>query len=80
MIENRWSDVARAASLTVRRAKAAQRKAQERRERIQRSDDGGQKTAAGPDVVSRGGAKTQRVETAREAVLRDLARARSARR
>ena len=74
---NRWSDLARAASLTVRRAKAAQRKAQERRERIQRSDDGGQKTAAGPDVVSRGGAETQRVETAREAVLRELAEKRT---
>ncbi len=74
---NRWSDMARAASLAVRRAKAAQRKAQERRERSQRSDDEGQKTAAGPDVVSRGGAETQRVETARSAVLRELAEKRS---
>ena len=63
---NRWSDMARAASLTVRRAKAAQRKAQEKLR------DG----TAGADG-SRKDAKAQRVEAAREAVLRELAEKRS---
>jgi hypothetical protein len=60
---NRWSDMARAASLAVRRAKSAQLKAQEKRIRDQSGvTDGSVKAAA------------------REIVLRDLARARSARR
>ena len=63
---NRWSEMARAASLTVRRAKAAQRKAQEKLR------DG----TAGADG-SRKDAKAQRAVTAREAVLRELAEKRS---
>ena len=63
---NRWSDMARAASLAVRRAKSAQRKAQERLR------DG----TAGADG-SRKDAKAQRAATAREAVLRELAEKRS---
>ena len=60
---NRWSDTARAASLAVRRAKAEQLKAQEKRIREQT-----------------GGADGPIKAAAREAVLRDLARARSVRR
>ena len=59
---NRWSDVARAASLAVRRAKAAQLKAQEKLRQQSGDADGSVKSSA------------------REAVLQDLARARSARR
>jgi len=69
---NRWSDLARAASLAVRRAKAAKR-----RERSQRSEDGGQKNATGSDGVSRKDAETQRRKAAREAVMRELAEKRS---
>jgi hypothetical protein len=65
---NRWSDMARAASLAVRRAKSAQRKAQERLR------DG----TAGADG-SRKDAKAQRAATAREAVLRELAERRKKR-
>jgi len=69
---NRWSNVARAASLAVRQAKAAKR-----RERSQRSEDGGQKNATGSDGVSRKDAETQRRKAAREAVMRELAEKRS---
>jgi len=58
---NRWSDVARAASLAGRRAKAARRKA----------------LVDGNGEVSRKDAKAQRVEAARETVLRELAEKRS---
>ena len=74
---NRWSNVARAASLAVRQAKAAARK--------RRSEDGGQRTEAGNGDVSRGGtprqarggSETQRLEAARAAVMRELAEKRS---
>ena len=57
---NRWSNIARAASLAVRQAKAA------RRERGQRTEDGGRRTEDGD-------AETQRKQAAREAVKRELA-------
>jgi len=66
---NRWSNVARAASLAVRQAKAAARK--------RRSEDGGQRTEAGNEDVSRGGAETQRKQAARETVRLELAKKRS---
>ena len=66
---NRWSNVARAASLAVRQAKAAARK--------RRSEDGGQRTEAGNGDVSRGDAETQRKLAARAAVMRELAEKRS---
>ena len=64
-IGNRWSDVARAASLAVRRAKAEARKL--------RSEDGGQRA----DDVSSKDAKTQRLEAARAAMMREMAEKRS---
>ena len=70
-IANRWSDVARAASLAVRRAKAAARR--------QRSEDGGQRADDGTDDVSRKDAKTQRLEAARAAMMREMAEKRSMR-
>jgi len=69
---NRWSDVARAASLAVRRAKAARRSALVR--------EGVSALVGETGEVSRGGAEAQRLDAARAAVMRDLARARSARR
>ena len=77
--KNRWSNVARAASLAVRQAKAAERK--------RREEDGGQRTEAGNEDVSRkdaprqtrGRPEAQRFETAREAVLRELAEKRKKR-
>jgi len=56
---NRWTDVARAASLAVRRVKAERRKAQEKRR------DG--------DDSARKDMETQKIETARDIVLRELA-------
>ncbi len=64
-ISNRWSDVARAASLAVRRAKAAARKL--------RSEDGGRRA----DDGSRKDAKTQRLEAARAAMMWEMAEKRS---
>ena len=58
---NRWSNVARAASLAVRQAKAAARK----------------KAEGATGDVSRGGAETQRLGAARAAVRRELAEKRS---
>lgn len=60
---NRWTNVARAASLAVRQAKAAARKKAE--------------GAAGD--ISRGGAETQRLDAARAAVMRELAERRKKR-
>jgi hypothetical protein len=68
-MKNRWSDVARAASLAVRQAKAAQRKAQEKLR------DGGDDAD-----VSRKDAKAQRLDAARAAVMRELAERRGKRR
>ena len=66
--ENRWSDIARAASLAVRQAKAERRKA-----------EGGRMKAEGETVeVSRQDAKAQRLAAAREAVRLELAKKRSA--
>ena len=67
---NRWSDVARAASLAVRRAKAARRSAL-----LREGDSALGET--GRDV-SRGDAETQRLDAARAAVMRNLERARRA--
>ena len=58
---NRWSNVARAASLAVRQAKAAARK----------------KAEGATGDISRGGAGTQRLDAARAAVMRELAEKRS---
>jgi len=76
---NRWSNVARAASLAVRQAKAAERK---RRSAIsagsaisELSGDG--KIDDGEGEVSRKDAKTQRLDAARAAVMRELAEKRS---
>ena len=68
--KNRWSDVARAASLAVRQAKAARRKAEGGRMK--------DKGEAGEDA--RGGAETQRLDAARAAVMRELAEKREERR
>jgi len=73
---NRWSDVARAASLAVRQAKAAARKKRE---------EFGQDYPVGAhisrinmiDGTSRGGAETQRLVAVRAAVMRELAEKRS---
>lgn len=80
-IGNRWTNVARAASLAVRREKAARRK----RSAIstggavsELSGDG--KIDDGEGEVSRKDAKAQRFETAREAVLQELAERRNERR
>jgi len=59
--KNRWSDMARAASLAVRQAKAAARK----------------KAEGAVGDISRGGAETQRLDAARAAVMRELAEKRS---
>jgi hypothetical protein len=64
---NRWTNVARAASLAVRQAKAARRKA----------EGGRMKDEAETGDVSRGDAETQRKQAAREAVMRELAEKRS---
>ena len=58
---NRWSNVARAASLAVRQAKAAARK----------------KAEGATGDISRGGAETQRLDAAKAAVMRELAAKRS---
>jgi hypothetical protein len=68
---NRWSDVARAASLAVRRAKAAKRSA------LLREFESSKVEGAGTGSVSRGDAETQRRKAAREAVMRELAEKRS---
>jgi len=60
---NRWSDVARAASLAVRQAKAAARK----------------KAEGATGDVTRGGAETQRLDAVRAAVMRELAEKRKGR-
>ncbi len=60
---NRWSNVARAASLAVRQAKAAARK----------------KAEGATGDISRGGAETQRLDAARAAVMRELAEKRKGR-
>ena len=80
-IGNRWTNVARAASLAVRREKASRRK----RSAIstgsaisELSGDG--KIDDGEGEVSRKDAKTQRLETARAAVMRELAERRKKRR
>ena len=65
---NRWSNVARAASLAVRQAKAAARK---------KAEGGRMKDEAETGDVSRGDAETQRLAAAREAVRLELAKKRS---
>ena len=60
---NRWSDVARAASLAVRQAKAEARK----------------KAEGATGDISRGGAETQRLVAVRAAVMRELAEKRKGR-
>jgi len=72
--QNRWSDVARAASLTVRRAKAERRKAQEK---LRDGNSGQDYRINKIDAGSRGDAETQRRKAAREAVMRELAEKRS---
>ncbi len=72
---NRWSNVARAASLAVRQAKA-----EARRERGQTTEDGGLRTEDGEMDVSRKDAKAQRLAAAREAVMRALVERRNERR
>jgi len=69
---NRWSDVARAASLAVRQAKAAARKS-----RSAISTGSAVSEISGEGDVSRGGAETRRLEAARAAVMRELAAKRS---
>ena len=78
-IGNRWTNVARAASLAVRREKAEARK---KRSAIstgsvvsELSGDG--KIDDGEGEVSRKDAKTQRLDAARAAVMRELAEKRS---
>ena len=66
--KNRWSDVARAASLAVRQAKAAARK---------KAEGGRLKDESVPGEVSRGDAETQRKLAARAAMMRELAEKRS---
>lgn len=68
---NRWTNVARAASLAVRQAKAARRRA------LLRECDSALVGETGRDD-SREDAKAQRLAAAREAVRRDLERARRA--
>ena len=68
---NRWTNIARAASLAVRQAKA------ERRSALVREFESSLVGGTGRDV-SRGDAETQRKQAAREAVRRDLERARRA--
>jgi len=69
---NRWSNVARAASLAVRKAKAERRKAEGGRVK--------DKSVTGEGEVSRQDAKAQRLDAARAAVMRDLAAKRIAQR
>ena len=65
--ENRWSDVARAASLAVRQAKAEARR---------KAEGGRMKEEGETGDVSRGGAEAQRLDAARAAVMRELAKRR----
>ncbi|HNX36400.1 MAG TPA: phage protease [Kiritimatiellia bacterium] len=77
---NRWSNVARAASLAVRQAKAAARK---RRSAISTGSavseisGEGDVSRGGTPRQARGGSETQRLEAARAAVMRELAAKRS---
>ena len=64
---NRWTNVARAASLAVRQAKAARRKA----------EGGRVNDESAPDDVSREDTTAQRLAAAREAVRLELAKKRS---
>jgi hypothetical protein len=64
---NRWTNVARAASLAVRQAKAARRKA----------EVGSMKDEGVTGDVSRGDAEARRKQAARAAVMRELAEKRS---
>ena len=64
---NRWTNVARAASLAVRQAKAARRKAEGER----------MKDESAPVDVSSEDTKAQRLAAAREAVRLELAKKRS---
>jgi hypothetical protein len=64
---NRWTNVARAASIAVRQAKAARRKA----------EGGRMKDESAPVDVSREDTKAQRLVAAREAVKLELAKKRS---
>jgi hypothetical protein len=86
---NRWTNVARAASLAVRQAKAEARKARDQRSEVGGQSvrsaisavselSGGRKTGEGEGEFSRQDAKAQRLAAAREAVRRDLERARRA--
>jgi hypothetical protein len=74
---NRWTNIARAASLAVRQAKAARRKG---RSAISAGSElsGDGKIDDGEGEVSRNDAKTQRLETARAAVKKELAIRRNA--
>jgi hypothetical protein len=66
---NRWSNVARAASLAVRQAKAERRSAGVREFESSKVEGKGE--------VSRGEAETRRKQAARAAVMRELAEKRS---
>lgn len=74
-IGNRWTNIAREASLAVRREKASRRK----KSAISTVSElsGGRKTEDGEGEVSREDAKAQRLDAARAAVMRDLAAKRS---
>ena len=70
---NRWTNMARAASLAVRREKAARRSAGVLKFESSKVEETGR-------GVSRGDAETQRLDAARDAVLRELAAKRNAQR
>ena len=65
---NRWTNIARAASLAVRQAKAAARK---------KAEGGSMRDEAAPDDVFSEDTKAQRLAAAREAVRLELAKKRS---
>ena len=74
---NRWSNVARAASIAVRREKAARRKEKSAISTVS-SVSGGWKINDGEGEISRQDAKAQRLEAARAAVKKELAMRRNA--
>jgi hypothetical protein len=75
---NRWSNVARAASLAVRQAKAARRKGRSGRSAISTGSELSGVSREGD--VSRGDAEARRLVAARATVMRDLAAKRNAQR
>ena len=72
---NRWTNVARAASLAVRREKAARKKEKSGGSAISMVSELGRGSRDGE--VSRGDAEAQRKQAAREAVRLELAEKRS---